>query len=134
MNRRGLLGSVGRLLVVGGVTAGAGCTDAASPTGPLTPPRAPEETDTSGASLVVRDFVDVEGEEGNLLVRVTVENRSGDRQTGTIVVTATAGDTEETVSEDVTVPGGERVDVTVATSLSFEAFSQSGSLRVNVQY
>lgn len=133
MNRRGLLESAGRLLALGSVVAGAGCTEAASPTGPLTPPRAPEETDTSGASLAIRDFVDVEGDDGNLLVRVTVENRSGQRQSGTVVVTATAEDTEETVSEDVTVPGGERVDVTVATSLSFETFSRSGSLRVNVE-
>lgn len=133
MNRRGLLGSVGRLLALGGVVAGAGCTDATSPTGPLTPPRSPEATETGGVSLVIRDFVDVEGDDSNLLVRVTVENRSGERQTGTVVVTATADDTEETVSEDVTVPGGERVDVTVTTSLSFETFSRGGSLRVNLE-
>ncbi|WP_435064963.1 hypothetical protein [Halobaculum sp. EA56] len=136
MNRRGFLGSLARLSVPAGAVGVAGCTSPASPSGPRTPPRSPEATATGDEGLVVVDFADVEGEEGNLLVRVTVENRSSEERSGTVVVRARVngedGSEEETVSEDVSVAAGDRVKVTLATSLSYEEFSRGGSMRVEI--
>jgi len=102
----------------------------------MTPPRSPEATAAEGEGLVVTDFTDVKGDEGDLLVRVTVENRGGEERTGTVVVTASAtvegSESEETVTEEVTVASSERTDVTVATSLSYESFNRSGSIRVEI--
>jgi len=47
-------------------------------------------------------------------------------------VTVDGSESEETVSEEVTVASGERTEVTVATSLSYESFSRSGSIRVKI--
>lgn len=136
MNRRRLLATGARLAAASGLAALAGCSAPADPSGPLTPPRSPEATAAGGEGLVVTDFADVEGDDGNLLVRVTVENRGGERQSGTVVVTASVtvdgSESEETVSGEVTVASGERTDVTVETSLSFQQFSRSGSMRVEV--
>jgi len=132
VNRRRLLRSLPRLAVVGGTVAAAGCTDRVAPTGPRTPPRSPEGTETGGRGLVVADFADEEGDDGDLVVRVTVENRGAEADSGTVVVEAAAGETEETVTEDVTVESGERTAVAVPTSLSFDEFSRGGSLRVEI--
>ncbi|SHH25614.1 hypothetical protein [Halobaculum gomorrense] len=136
MNRRRLLATGARLAVASGVAALAGCADPAEPSGPLTPPRSPEATAGAGEGLVVTDFADVEGDDGDLLVRVTVENRGAERRTGTVIVTASVTvegeESEETVSEEVTVASGERTEVTVATSLSFDRFSRNGSMRVEI--
>ncbi|MFC6785938.1 hypothetical protein ACFQFH_08530 [Halobaculum halobium] len=136
MNRRRLLATGARLAAVSGVAALAGCTDAADPAGPMTPPRSPEGTGSDDEGLVVTDFTDVEGDDGALLVRVTVENRGGEERTGTVVATvsATADDQEreETVSQAVTVGPGEATEATLETSLSFDSFSQSGSIRVEI--
>ncbi|MFC7096163.1 hypothetical protein [Halobaculum marinum] len=137
MKRRRLLGSLARAAVAGGVVATAGCTSPASPSGPLTPPRSPEGGPNTGEEgLVIRDFLDVEGDDGALLVRVTVENRAGEERSGTVVVTATAGsdddEREVSTSESITVPAGERVEVTLETSLTYEEFSRQGSMRVDV--
>ncbi|WP_348609022.1 hypothetical protein [Halobaculum rarum] len=136
MNRRRLLATGARLAAASGVAALAGCTDSAEPSGPMTPPRSPEATASEGERLVVTDFTDVEGDEGDLLVRVTVENRGSEERTGTVIVTVTGtvdgSESEETASEEVTVASGERTDVTIPTSLSFESFSQSGSIRVEI--
>ena len=132
VNRRRFLRSVPRFAAVGGVAACAGCVDRASPTGPRTPPRSPESTRSGGGGLVVADFADEEGENGNLVVRVTVENRGAEAESGTVVVEASADDAEETVSESVTADSGERTEVALGTSLSFEEFSRGGSLRVEI--
>jgi len=136
VNRRRLLSTGARLAAASGLAALAGCTDSADPSGPMTPPRSPEATAAEGEGLVVTDFTDVEGDEGDLLVRVTVENRGGEERTGTVVVTASAtvegSESEETVTEEVTVASSERTDVTVATSLSYESFNRSGSIRVEI--
>lgn len=132
VNRRGLLESAARLAVLGAAGAAAGCTQPAEPTGPRTPPQSPEGTPADGPGLTVTDFTDVEGDEGNLLVRVTVENRSGEQRSGTVVVSASAGDEETTVAERVTVAAGERTDVTVETALSYGTFSRNGSMRVSI--
>jgi hypothetical protein len=136
VNRRRLLTTGTRLAAASGLAVLAGCSDPADPSGPVTPPRSPEATAAAGEGLVVTDFADVEGEDGDLLVRVTVENRGGEPQSGTVAVTASVTvdgeESEETVSAEVTVAPGERTDVTVETSLSFERFSQSGSMRVEV--
>jgi len=132
VNRRRFLRSVPRLAAVGGAAACAGCVDRVSPTGPRTPPRSPESTRSGGGGLVVTDFADEEGEDGTLVVRVTVENRGAEAERGTVVVEASAGDAEETVTEPVTAESGERTEVVLGTSLSFEEFSRGGSLRVEI--
>mgnify|MGYP000241769014 CR=1 FL=1 len=136
MNRRRLIATGARLAAASGLAALAGCTDPAEQSGPLTPPRSPEATTSGSEGLVVTDFTDVEGDDDTLLVRVTVENQGGEERTGTVVVTAIVtadgSESEETVSEEVTVASGERTEVTLGTSLSFESFSQSGSIRVEI--
>ena len=136
MNRRRFLGSVARAVAAGGVAASAGCTSPASPSGPLTPPRSPEGTAVDGAGLVVADFADVEGDDGDLLVVVTVENRAGEPRSGVVEATVTAGsgdeERRETVADEVTVDGGERAETTLETSVPFETFSAGGSIRVDL--
>lgn len=132
VNRRGLLDAAARLALAGVAAAGAGCTEPADTSGPRTPPQSPEGT-PGGPGLVVTDFADVEAEDGTLHVRVTVENRGAEAIQGTLVVEAAAGDDSETVSRDVAVAPGERTDVVVETSLSYEAFGRQGSLRVYVE-
>ena len=135
VNRRRLLATGARLAAASGVAAFAGCTDSADPSDPLTPPRSPEAT-AAGEGLTVTDFADVEGDDGDLLVSVTVENRSGEERTGTVVVTATVTAEDEeregTVSQEVTVAPGERTETTLETGLSFESFNRSGSIRVEI--
>lgn len=136
VNRRRLLATGARLAAASGVAALAGCTNSADPSGPLTPPRSPEATAGPGEGLVITDFTDAEGDDGDLLVRVTVENRGGEERTGTVVATVTVTvdgeEREETASQEVTVAPGERTEATLETSLSFESFSGSGSMRVEI--
>lgn len=127
MNRRGVL--VGLV----GLLAGAGCTDVRRPSGPRTPPPSPEPTSTPTEGLAVTELVDEEGDDGALVVRVTVENRTDEARTGTVVAEVSAGEEETTVSEEVTVEQGEAVDVSLPTDLAYEEFDRSGSLRVEIE-
>jgi hypothetical protein len=126
MKRRGLLGGLA------GVLAGAGCLQPASSTGPRTPPRSPEPTATPATGLVVVEFDDEADDAGNLRLLVTVENRTGDTQSGTVVVDVTAGDTETTVRRDVTVAASARVEVTLSTDVPYDKFTSAGSLQIDV--
>ncbi|WP_435125900.1 hypothetical protein [Halobaculum sp. D14] len=130
MKRRGLLKGVAG---VAGLGVAAGCTNSAAPSGPKTPPRSPESTVVSGSGLVVADFTDVESDDGDLHVSVTVENRSGEQRTGTVVATASASGAEDSASEQVTVGASERVTVVLETSLSYAKFQQDGSLQVTIE-
>ena len=126
MKRRGVL--VGLVPLLGG----AGCLQPARSTGPRTPPRSPEPTSTPVTGLVVVDFVGEPNDEGNLVVDVTVENRSGEARSGTVVVEVTAGDEETTVSTEVTVGANGRAEVSLPTDIPYDQFAGDGSLQVVV--
>ncbi|QLG62371.1 hypothetical protein [Halorarum salinum] len=127
MKRRGVL--VG----LAGLVAGAGCTDVTRPSGPRTPPPSPEPTSASPEGLVIAELVDEEGDDGSLVVRVTVENRTGEARTGTVVAEASAGGEGTTVSAEVTVEPGESEELSLATELDYGEFARDGSLRVDVE-
>ncbi|WP_284013782.1 hypothetical protein [Halobaculum litoreum] len=103
----------------------------------MTPPRSPVPTEPSDTGLVVADFADVEGDDGDLLVVVTVENAAGESRSGVVEATVAAGSgedaREETVAAEVTVGPGERTEVTLETSFGFDEFSSGGSIRVDVR-
>lgn len=127
MKRRGLLAGLA------GLTAGAGCAETVRPSGPRTPPRSPEPTSTPASGLVVVDLVDDQDDEGNLLVRVTVENRGGESRSGTVVVDVRAGETETSVSQSVTLAPDERTEVALLTEIEYDTFADDGSLQVDVR-
>ena len=127
MDRRGLLRRLAGLPAVGVVGAGAGCTTPADPSGPRSPPRSPESTETFG--LTVADFTELRSDAGTVHVRVTVENYAGTERTGTVVAEVATGEGEVTVRREVTVPSSERVEVTLETDLPYEEF-RSLSVRI----
>ncbi|WP_313695241.1 hypothetical protein [Halorarum halobium] len=127
MERRGVL--VG----IAGLVAGTGCTESTQPSGPRTPPRSPVPTEPPATGLVIAGIADEAAEDGTLLLRVTVENRSGESQSGTVVADVQAGDEESTVSQSVTVEPDGQLEVELETGLEYEAFSGNGSLSVDVQ-
>jgi len=69
-----------------------------------------------------------EGTDGALVATVEVVNQSEAERTGTIELTARAGEDRQTVTREVTVPAGETATVALTFSaLTREAFSQDGS-------
>lgn len=133
MYRRGLLARLAGLCGVGGLVAGAGCTRPARPSGPRTPPRSVEPTSRPESGLEVVDFTELEADDGDVDVRVVVENPTGEEQSGVVVAEVGTGGTETTVRREVTVAASERVEVTLETDLAYAEFAGGGSLSVRVE-
>lgn len=131
--RRGLLKRLAGLGGACGLAAGAGCLESDRPSGPRTPPRSVQPPADDGGGLVVTDFGEVEGEAGNVLVTVTIENRSGEERSALVVADVSAGENEVTVDREVTVPGSEEIQVTLETGLAYEEFARNGSISVEIQ-
>lgn len=119
------------VLHLAGLTLVAGCSsNPPRATGPRTPPTPSEPTATEADTLRVTDQ-DVEAaDDGHLRVLVTVTNRSGAERTGTLVVRVTVGGTAAERRRDVTVAGGDDLEVPVAfEDIAFEDFSGNGSVQ-----
>ncbi|WP_338742223.1 hypothetical protein [Haloplanus salilacus] len=130
MDRRAVLHLVGLVFA-------AGCSsNPPRATGPRTPPTPGEPTATagSGASLAVADQGVDEADDGHLRVRVTVTNRGGSDQTGTLVVTVSVGESRTERRREVSVAtGGEREVVVDFEDVAYEDFSGGGSLQSRVE-
>ena len=125
-----------RTLAAFGVAASvAGCTASRRSQSFPRPPQEPEgkkPEEPSGDSLRVDSIDYREGESGNLVAVVTVVN-DGDRQlTETLSVTVTVEKETTTESTDVTVDSDGTKAVELPFSASFEAFEQSGSIKLSL--
>ena len=108
-----------------------------------------EESDSeSAASLSVDTFDYREGDSGNLVVTVDVQNSGSAEGSGRLYVTVTAsrttsangtagGDGDDTVGTrevvEVTVPAGETETVTLSFEFTYDQFARKGSLNVDLR-
>lgn len=116
---------------VGGATLLAGCYRGGSGEEDG-PDEAPTETETPTPSPTEKALALAiaglsEGENGVLIATVEVVNQTDTERTGTVTVTARAGDERQTVTREVTVPAGESrtVDLTFS-NLTRDAFADDG--------
>lgn len=142
MRRRDTLRKCAVLGTVGSLGLLAGCSGGGT-SGP--------ETEDS-ASLSVTDFDYEEGDSGNLVVTVTVENAGESEGTGTLYVTVTAAETttgNETVgsndegddddevaareSMDVSVPAGEAKTVRIPFEFTYQQFVRKGNISIDLR-
>lgn len=110
----------------------AGCvTSASDESGPRNPPTTPE----GGASATERERKlriigsDVgEGDDGALVLSITVENRAPDRRTDTLVGIATVDGTAYEASEDVSLPGESEATAALEFDVAYADWEGRGSL------
>lgn len=140
MQRRTLLRGVG-IVLLGGL---AGCAESDSRPA-RAPPEAPAdgggnetisdipaswfETNTPAQPFTTADFAFSEGEDGSLVVTVTVRNRSEEAATGEMTVTSIVAG--ESVSGSTTVELGptETGEFDVTMPASYEAFTENRNIQ-----
>jgi hypothetical protein len=146
MNRRDILRKCGAAVAAGGLGLLAGCSG-----GGETP------DDGSGseesASLKTTGFDYEEGDSGNLVITVTIENSGEAEGTGHLYVTVTAAatttetkdDANENATEDdngtvasrksreVTVPAGETKTLEIPFEFTVEQFERRGNLDIDLR-
>lgn len=135
MRRRVLIASMA-------VAATAGCSSEKAPSGPRTPPGADiaregppgeDANDERAPGLFVDELDFFEGDEGMLVLEVVVANDADEERSGTVVAMASGPDRTVEVTEDVTVPSDETVELDLQTDLEYEAFASGGELSVEVE-
>lgn len=125
MQRRGALALVS-LTVAGCVT---GARDESGPRNPPTTPEGgepPEENEER--KLRITDSEILEGEDGSLVVSIVVENTAADRRSGTLVGTATLGETEYEASEEVSLAGNTEAEFDLVFDVEYEQWAGEGSI------
>lgn len=137
MYRRDTLRTCALLGTTGGLGLLAGCSAGGE-----------ESTDESEDSepLSKQNFDYEEGEDGNLVITVTIENSGTAEETGYLYVTATVAESTrgtetdddiDTVasreSREVTVPAGETKTVRVPFEFTYEQFLQKGGIEVDLR-
>lgn len=85
-----------------------------------------------GPGLQIAEWSTAEGDDGDLVVELAVENRASEERTGIAVAEAAAGNESDSASAAVTVEGDDRVTVRLALDVSYEAFSSSGELSLDL--
>ena len=144
MERRDILQKCVGFGVAGGLGLLAGCSGGGSPGG----------ESANEASLKVTDFDYEEGDSGNLVVTVTIENSGESEGTGYLYVTVTAAATTSEEGEDdggqndtteesntvasresreVTVPAGETTTLEIPFEFTVEQFKRRGNLDIDVR-
>jgi hypothetical protein len=110
----------------------AGCvTSASDESGPRNPPTTPEGGEQQTGlerQLRIIDSEVGEGDDGSLVLSITVENRAADRRSDTLVGTATVEGTEYEASEEVSLPGESEATVTLKFKVAYADWEGSGSL------
>lgn len=124
----------------------AGCLGARDETDPRNPPTTPEdgeapadtstptatETATESRSLKIRNSVPREGEDGELVFVITVENTSSQTQSDTLVGIATVDadgeQTEYEASRAVELEGNSEADFELVFDVSYEEWTGNGGL------
>lgn len=110
----------------------AGCvTSARDESGPRNPPTTPvggepEPGDERQLRIVGSDIE--EGDDGSLVLSVTVANRAADRRSDTLVGVATVDGTDYEASQEVSLPGESEVTVGLRFDVAYSDWAGSGSL------
>jgi len=125
MQRRGVLALISLTL--------AGCvTGARDESGPRNPPTTPEggeqPVETEERTLSITDSEILEGEDGSLVVSIVVANAAADRRSGTLVGTATLGETEYEASEEVSLAGNTEAEFDLVFDVAYEQWVGEGSI------
>ena len=110
----------------------AGCvTSASDESGPRNPPTTPAggepATERERHLRIIGSEVGA-GDDGSLVLSITVENRAADRRSDTLVGTATVEGTEYEASEDVSLPGESEATVALQFEVAYTDWEGSGSL------
>ncbi|NHX35506.1 MULTISPECIES: hypothetical protein [Halolamina] len=112
----------------------AGCVSASDGSGPRNPPTTPEGggpiEDTR--SLRIVDGVPREGEDGALVLAITVENTAEGTRSDTLVARATVetddGSAEYETSRKVSLDAGSEAEVELVFDVAYEAWAGGGGL------
>lgn len=119
------------VLAVAGLS---GCVSASDGSGPRNPPSTPEGGGPIEPQRRLRivDGEPREGEDGALVLVVTVENRGDSRRSDTLVGVVTVdtedGSTEYEASREVSLDGNSESEVELVFDVDYEAWAGSGSL------
>jgi hypothetical protein len=141
MRRRDTLRRCAVLGATGGLSLLAGCSGGSGGRG------GSDEGDSDESSLSVETFDYEEGDDGSLVVTVSVKNAGDAEASGKLYVTVSAAEpTSETETTDdgddttaareslgVTVPAGETETVEVPFEFTVEQFERDGSLEVDLR-
>jgi hypothetical protein len=116
------------------VVALGGCVSASGGSGPRNPPTTPEGGEPVGDTRTLRiaGGAPREGDDGALVLVISVENTADGRRSDTLVGRATVesedGTTEYEASREVSLDGGATADVELVFDVSYEAWSGNGKL------
>lgn len=111
-----------------------GCVSASDGSGPRNPPTTPEggEPVEDARSLRIVDAVPREGEDGALVLVVTVENTAAgtrsDRLVARVTVETDDGTTEYETSWEVSLDAGVEAEVELVFDVTYEAWTSGGGL------
>jgi len=111
-----------------------GCVSASDGSGPRNPPTTPEggEPVEDARSLRIVDAVPREGEDGALVLVVTVENTAAgtrsDRLVARVTVETDDGTTEYETSREVSLDAGVEAEVELVFDVTYEAWTSGGGL------
>lgn len=108
----------------------AGCvTSARDESGPRNPPTTPEGGEPEPGDERALHIVDSEvreGEDGSLVITLTVENRAADRHSDTLVGTATVDGTDYEATEEVSLPGESEATADLRFDVSYSDWEERG--------
>jgi hypothetical protein len=110
----------------------AGCvTNASDESGPRNPPTTPEggeqQSEPDRQLRIIGSEIG-EGDDGSLILSITVENRAPDRRSDTLVGTATVEGTAYEASEEVSLPGESEATAALRFDVAYTDWEGNGSL------
>ncbi len=111
-----------------------GCVSTSGGSGPRNPPTTPEGGEPVGETRALRIVggAPQEGENGALVLVISVENTADGRRSDTLVGSATVesddGTTEYETSREVSLDGGAEADVELVFDVAYEAWRGNGRL------
>jgi hypothetical protein len=121
------------------VVALGGCVSASGGSGPRNPPTTPEGGEPVGETRALRIVGGTprEGENGALVLVISIENTADGRRSDTLVGRATVesedGTTEYETTREVSLDGGAEADVELVFEVAYEAWSGNGRLAYDWQ-
>lgn len=111
MRRRQVVSALG---IFAGLTAGCSNTPRPTPSPPEEPP------DDGPPSLEVSDFATREGDDGDLVVDLTVYNPGEQRRAVQLHVAAEVGDDTHSVTREIAIEAGARQDYAVTVPVDYQ--------------
>jgi hypothetical protein len=73
-----------------------------------------------------------EGDNGNLVVVVTVQNHGSKKESATLKVTTTLDDVVHEMEPEITVPGNESKDVNVPFEVTYEKYDAANKSAIDI--